>query len=48
MKIGGDIPTGGFTLLPKISKGKKDKYQKRKIRSMKTGGEAPRGDTLFH
>jgi hypothetical protein len=48
MKIGGDISTGGVTLFPMMSKGEKEKYQKRNIRSMKTGGESPKGDTLFH
>jgi hypothetical protein len=48
MKIGGDISTGGVTLFPMMSKRKKEKDQKRKIRSMKTGGATPKGDTLFH
>jgi hypothetical protein len=43
MKIGGDILIGGVTLFPMMSKGRK-----RKIRSMKTGGATPKGDTLFH
>jgi hypothetical protein len=34
-----------FTMM---SKGDKDKYQKKKIKSMKIGGAAPKGDTLFH
>jgi hypothetical protein len=42
------ISIGGINLLPMMLKGEKDKDQKRNIRSMKTRGEAPRGDTLFH
>jgi len=38
MKIGRDIPTRGVTLLLMISKGEKDKYQKRNNKSMKTWG----------
>jgi hypothetical protein len=45
MKIGGDISTGGVTLFPMMSKRKR---RERKIRSMKTGGATPKGDTLFH
>jgi hypothetical protein len=28
MKIGGDVPIGGFTFFPTMSKGEKDKDQK--------------------
>jgi len=31
-----------------MSNGEKEKDQKRNIRSMKTEGASPRGDTLFH
>jgi len=47
MKIRGDISIG-VNLLPMMSNGEKEKYQKKNIRRMKTGGETPRGDTLFH
>jgi hypothetical protein len=59
MKIGGahevrerlfreGISTGGVTLLPMMSKEEKEKDHKRNIRSMKTGGAYPKGDTLLH
>jgi hypothetical protein len=59
MKIGGayevreilfeeGILIGGVTLFPMMLKEEKEKYKKRKIRSMNIGGETPRGDTLFH
>jgi hypothetical protein len=35
-------------LLPMMSKGEKEKYQKKKIRSMKTGEETPNRDIVFH
>jgi hypothetical protein len=38
MKIGGDMLTRGVTILPMMSKGEKEKYQKRNIRSMKKSG----------
>jgi hypothetical protein len=38
---------GGDTLLTMNSKGGKEKYQKINIRSMKIGGESPRGDTIL-
>jgi hypothetical protein len=47
MKIGGDIPKGGVTIFPMMSKGEKYRYQKRNIRSMKTGGLSPRGIPFY-
>jgi hypothetical protein len=43
----GDISTGGVTLLPMMSKGEKEKDQKRNIRSMKIGGASPKGRYPF-
>jgi hypothetical protein len=48
MKRGGDIPTGGVTLFPIMSKGDKEKYHERKIKSMKIGGATQMGDTICH
>jgi hypothetical protein len=42
------MPTGEVTLFLMMSKGEKEKDHKRKNRSMKKGGETPRGYTLFH
>jgi len=42
IKIGGDILMGGVTLFPMMSKRKKEKDQKRNIRSMKRGGSTPK------
>jgi hypothetical protein len=44
----GGMLTGEATLFLMMSKGEKEKDQKRKNRSMKKGGETPRGYTLFH
>jgi hypothetical protein len=51
IQTGGDIPTGGVILFPMMTKEKrKNKGMKieRKNRCMKTGGETPRRETLFH
>jgi hypothetical protein len=41
------ISSGGFTLLSKGEKWK-EKYQKKKNRSMNIEGAYPKGDTLSH
>jgi hypothetical protein len=51
IQLGGDIMKRGFILFPIISKEKRKKKGmkiERKKRCMKTGGEKPRREILFH
>jgi hypothetical protein len=46
MKTGGDIPTGGVTIFPMMSKGEKEKYQKRSMKH-EDRGRNPKGRYPF-